>query len=136
MATKAWQPMSDEEFERRHQAAVRRGQARLAHEPLVVSVVYENASGRVVVDLNNDCVFMFPANRVQGLCGAAPELLAEVAPSPSRLGLHWKTLDAHFSLAGLMDGVLGSSQWMAELAATDHESKPISKPQKKEREVA
>ena len=125
---RAWQPMSEEEFARRHQEAVRRGREILAHEPQVVSVAYEPGNGRFVAELNNGCVFIFPADKVQGLRGAAPELLAQVKPSPSRLGLHWDGLDVHFSLAGLMSGVFGSPQWVAELTQTN--PKVSRKPQK------
>jgi hypothetical protein len=136
MATRNWQPISDEEFERQHKIAVRNTRTLLARTPQAVNVVYEKANGRFVVELNNGCVFIFPADRVEGLRGAAPELLAEVKPSPSRLGLHWKTLDAHFSLAGLMAGVFGSPQWMGELADAGYQNKQPTKSRRKEQEAA
>ena len=39
---------------------------------------YEAATGRIVVDLTNGCVFAFPARLGQGLEHASDEQLAEV----------------------------------------------------------
>lgn len=119
-----WQPMTDEEFERGHRAAVQRGRERLAREPQALRANYEAVNGRFIVELNNGCTFIFPADKVQGLQGAAPELLAAGKPSPNGLGLHWNALDVHFSLAGLMAGIFGTAQWMADSAQPANQSKP------------
>ena len=94
-------------------AARERGDALALSEPRAAAARYEAASGRVTVDLTNGCVFAFPARALQGLGEARDEDLAQVEVLGSGYGLHWETLDADFTVPGLMMGLFGTHAWMA-----------------------
>jgi hypothetical protein len=66
----------------------------------------------VTVALTNGCTFVFPARALQGLAGASDEDLGEVEVLGSGYGLHWETLDADFTVPGLLMGMFGSRAWM------------------------
>ena len=102
-------------FERQYAAAVKRGQARLRAEPRAGSAYYDPATRRVVVELLNGCVLMCPVDLLQGLRGATNEELADLELMPGGLDLHWKKLDAQFTVAGLLRGVFGTKAWMSEM---------------------
>lgn len=88
-------------------------QSRIAAGPRAVQARYDRRRGRVVVSLNNDVELAFPAKLAEGLSGASPADLADIEISPTGLGLHWPRLDADLYLPGLLNGVFGSSRWMA-----------------------
>ncbi|MDX6712195.1 MAG: hypothetical protein QOH96_3211 [Blastocatellia bacterium] len=104
--------VDDETLATQHREAVRRGKETMQTQPRAVEAYYEN--GRVVVNLSNGCTFIFPPEISQGLAGASPSDLKEVEILPPGFALHWETLDADFSLPGLMAGIFGSNAWMAE----------------------
>lgn len=97
-------------------AADARGREMLASEPRAAAARYDGPSGRVVVDLNNGCIFAFPARRVQGLEDASEAELAQVEILGRGFGLHWEARDVDISIGGLMNGVFGTKAWMSELA--------------------
>lgn len=79
---------------------------------------YDRHRGRIVVRLNSGVEVTFPAELAEGLVGASPDQLGEIEISPAGLGLHWPSLDADLYVPALLQGVLGSKQWMArELGA-------------------
>ena len=84
-------------------------------EPKAISAYYDLAAGLVIVRLQSGAIFSFPPEIAQGLAGAGAEALAQVEVTPMGDGLHWETLDADFSLAGLLAGVFGTKRWMADL---------------------
>jgi hypothetical protein len=84
-------------------------------EPQAKSARYDRKSGKIIVELTNGCTFVFPPELAQGLAGAKPEELAEVEILPPGFALGWNKLDAHFSLAGLLQGIFGTRVWMSEL---------------------
>jgi len=97
--------------------ATARGRELALTEPLAKSVRYERRTGRVIVDLTNGCTFVFPARALQGLAKASDAELAEVEILGTGYGLHWDTLDADFTVPGLLMGVFGTRAWMmSELA--------------------
>jgi hypothetical protein len=98
------------------EAARHRGEALARLEPRAASARYDAASGKVVVELTNGCTFAFPARALQGLGGASDEALAEVEVLGSGFGLHWESLDADFTVPGLMMGLFGTKAWMREQA--------------------
>ncbi len=81
--------------------------------PLATSAKY--TQGRVHVELNNGCAFVFPAKSAQGLAGASPESLKKIEIQGAGLGLYWPMLDADLHVPSLIKGVLGTRQWMREL---------------------
>jgi hypothetical protein len=108
-------PMSNEEFERQFAQATKRGERKLQTEPRAESAHYDARHGRVVIELTNGCVFMFPAHLAQGLRNATARELGEIEVMPYGVALRWPKLDADFTVAGLVAGVFGTRAWMAEL---------------------
>lgn len=102
-------PISAEHYE----AANARARQLLERSVRAVSARYSR--GRIVVDLDNGCTLAFPPALAQGLAGARAADLSIIEITPSGLGLHWPRLDADLSVPGLLQGVLGSRQWMAQL---------------------
>ena len=103
----------DQEIDR----ALARGRRRALSEPRAAQARYDRHTGRVVVDLTNGCSFVFPARSLQGLARASDAALANIEILGSGYGLHWPSLDADFTVPGLLMGVFGTRAWMvSELA--------------------
>lgn len=95
-------------------AARRRGALADQAEPRAAAARYDAASGRIIVDLTNGCVFAFPARALQGLADAPDADLAAVEITGVGRGLYWPRLDADFTVPGLLMGLFGSRTWMAQ----------------------
>ncbi|MFF2320938.1 DUF2442 domain-containing protein [Agrobacterium sp. NPDC058088] len=92
-------------------AARERWRQERAGRPIPVSVRFEAASARIIVDFNNGASFMVPARAIEGLQDATAEQLADVELL-GETGLHWETLDVDYTVAGLMNGIFGSRTFM------------------------
>jgi len=90
-----------------------RAAARLATSPTAVAARYDRRVGRIVVALSSGLEIAFRPHDAQGLETARPAQLAGIEISPSGLGLHFPALDADLYLPALLEGFLGSRQWMA-----------------------
>ena len=99
------------QFEQAETAAI---QANLT-EPRAVSAYYDSDAGLIILRLRSGATCSFPPDIAQGLAAAKPEHLAEVEITPLGDALHWESLDADFSVAGLLAGVFGTHRWMSEL---------------------
>ena len=97
-------------------AALEHGRTVCQAEPRAQACRYEAATGRIVVDLTNGCVFAFPARLGQGLEHASDEQLAEVEILCGGYGLHWDALDADLSVPGLLAGLFGTRAHAARQA--------------------
>jgi len=106
-----WKPATDEEFDRRYEAAVREGREADRIEPRAARVVYDPDRGLILVELRGGFAFGFPPERVPGLEGASREALSNVRISPSGDGLRWEELDAHASLTGLVAEAFNLREW-------------------------
>lgn len=107
---------TDEELDRMHEEAIRRGEEALRTEPRAQAAHYDPASGRVVIELLDGCTFTFPVYLAQGLADATPEQLAEIRILGPGTTLDWPQLDVQFSVAGLLAGHFGNAKWMERLA--------------------
>ena len=105
--------LTAKEIDRAIDRAAVRDRQRALTEPSAARARYERRTGRVVVDLTNGCSFTFPARSLQGLQKASDAELAEVEILGAGYGLHWETLDADFTVPGLLMGVFGTRRWMA-----------------------
>jgi len=78
---------------------------------------YERNSRELVLVLEDGREVRFPVDIMQGLTGANDDELSRVKLSPQGYGVYWETetLDAHFSVQGLLDGIFGTRAWMAKL---------------------
>ena len=97
-------------------AALERGRALRATSPRARTVRYDHESGRIVVDLTNDCVFAFPARLAQGLAEASEQEISDVEILGGGTALHWEALDMDLALDGLMAGLFGTASFMAARA--------------------
>jgi hypothetical protein len=93
-----------------------------------VSARYDRRRQRVVVALSTGVELAFPTRLAEGLANASPEHLADIEVSPAGLGLHWPRLDADLYVPALLQGVFGSTGWMArQLGAEGGRSRTIAK---------
>lgn len=113
----------DEQFRQAHKA----GLVALKTEPRAKAVRYDAAHRQIIVELTNNCIFIFPADSGQGLKGADDGDLADVSILGSGYGLHWEKLDVDLNIAALVVGIFGSSAWMRELARRGGASKSPAK---------
>src|ERR1051326_2233282 len=81
--------------------------------PRAISVHYDRKSRRIVVDLSSKLTLSFSPDDAQGLEDAKPSQLNEIEITPSGFGIHFPKLDADLYVPGLLEGFLGSRQWMA-----------------------
>ena len=102
--------LTDTEFDRQYEAA-----GRVPAEPVALKASYEAESGRIRIELSNECVFEFPPHLVEGLADAPESTIAEVEVLPGGCGLHWESLDLDLSLTGLLMGSFGTRSWMQEI---------------------
>jgi hypothetical protein len=99
-----------------YRAALERGRIADETEARAQSAHYDRATGRIVVELRNDCMFSFPARRAQGLENATDDELAGVEVIGAGYGLHWEALNEDHALPALVAGIFGTRKYMAQLA--------------------
>lgn len=94
-------------------AANERTEKRLRETPVAIAARYDRRIGRVVIDLSTGLEIAFRPQAAQGLENAKPNQLRTIEISPSGLGIHFPELDADLYLPALLEGFLGSLNWMA-----------------------
>jgi Protein of unknown function (DUF2442) len=109
--------------------ATRRGRKYLTSGPLASSAAFDRERGLVVMTLTNGCIFEFPPSLIEELRRATPDQIAEVTLAPHGTALHWEDLDAHYTVAGLLNGVFGTRAWMSELGRKGGSKRSESKTQ-------
>ena len=108
--------ISDSDLNKQINRAKAAGEEALKNELRAKSARYSPARRQVIVELTNDCSFIFPVDKAQGLSGASNKDLAAVKILGKGIGLHWEKLDADLSIASLVLGIFGSHAWMREIA--------------------
>ena len=93
-----------------------RGEELYRTQPRAVAARYNQVTGHVEVDLASGATFSFPVALVQGLAGADPDALSEIEVMGVGFGLGWDSLDVHYTVAGLMNGIFGTRAFMAAQA--------------------
>ena len=101
------------DLDREIDTAIQRGEQELATEHRAKTARYDSRSKRIVIDLINGCTFIFPADLAQGLQGASAKDLSQIKILGPGTGLSWPSLDADFSVDGLVKGIFGTKAWMA-----------------------
>ena len=81
--------------------------------PRAVAARYDRRIGRIVLQLSTGIDLAFPPAIAQGLEAATPAQLTPIEISPSGFGIYFPKLDADLYLPALLEGFLGSRQWMA-----------------------
>jgi hypothetical protein len=94
-------------------AATRRATARVNQTPGAIKTYFDHETARVVIELNTGLILTFRPQDVEGLAGALPQALEVIEVSPSGLGIYFPELEVDFYLPSLLEGFLGSKQWMA-----------------------
>ena len=93
------------------------GEAMLASELRASAARFDAATGRVVVELVNGCLYAFPAALVEDLQGAGAGDLAEVRVDGLGFNLRFPALDVDLYVPALVAGIFGTRKWMTrELA--------------------
>ena len=90
-----------------------RAVTRLAKTPVAIGARYDHRMGRVIVDLKSGLSIAFRPGDAEGLERATPASLKHIEISPSGLGLHFPSLNADLYLPAILEGFLGSRNWMA-----------------------
>jgi len=101
--------VSSQEFER----ANHRAEGLAARFPRAVKASYDRKAGRIVIHLNSRLIVSFSPEDAEGLEGARPSQLTDIEISPSGFGIHFPELDADIYIPALLEGFLGSKNWMA-----------------------
>ncbi len=99
-----------EEFE----IANRRAADRQKNTTYATAAKYDRRIGRIVISLSTGVELAFSPHWAQGLETAKPDQLNDIEITPSGLGIHFPTLDVDLYLPALLEGALGSRQWMAQ----------------------
>jgi hypothetical protein len=97
-------------------AANERGRIVRETQPHAKAARYDAKADRVVVDLTNGATFAFPPRLLEGLHDVSPAEIAEVEVIGGGFGLHWEALDLDYTVPGLVNGVFGTTKWMAARA--------------------
>lgn len=97
-------------------AALERGRLLWETEPRATAARYDRKTGRITVELANNCTFAFPARLAQGLENATDDELDEVEVLGLGYGLHWETLNEDHAIPALLAGIFGTKKYMASLA--------------------
>src|SRR5205807_9670530 len=93
-----------------------------------VSAKCHGKTGRIIIHLSSKVDLSFSPRDAQGLEDAKPSQLKEIEISPSGFGIHFPKLDADIYLPALLEGFLGSRQWMAtRLGAAGGKSRSAAK---------
>ena len=94
-------------------AANRRALAQRSTAPLACAARYDAPTQTIVLTLNSGVELRFSPALAEGLQQAHPDELATIEITPSGLGIHFPLLDADLYVPALIQGLLGSPQWMA-----------------------
>ena len=94
-------------------SANQQGKLYRSTHPQATAARFDRKAQRIVVELSNGATFAFPPRLVQHLETADENQLAEVEVIAAGEGLHWESLDADFTVAGLLNGIFGTARWMA-----------------------
>jgi hypothetical protein len=81
--------------------------------PRADSAHYDAERDRVIVRLTTGVEMGFAPHDAEGLQHASREDLAEIVVEAFGLGLHFPRLDADLYVPALLEGMLGSKNWMA-----------------------
>jgi hypothetical protein len=99
-------------------AAKARGEERL-RGPRAESAHYDAGRNRIIIRLTTGIEIGFAPRDVEGLQDASTDDLKTIEVEAFGLGIHFPANDADLYVPALLEGVLGSKQWMAaQLGAT------------------
>lgn len=94
-------------------AARVKGYETVKRGPVAVAARYR--AGMILVELNSGVEVRLPVRLAQGLEHGSPKELSDIRIEARGLGLHWPRLDVDLYVPSLLQGVLGTKKWMAEI---------------------
>ncbi|MGA7341310.1 MAG: DUF2442 domain-containing protein [Terracidiphilus sp.] len=94
-------------------AANRKAQELESSLPHAMTARYDRRVERVFIRLSTGAEVAFSPRDAQGLENALPAQLDAIEISPSGFGIHFPAVDADVYLPALLEGILGSRNWMA-----------------------
>lgn len=89
----------------------------LRNEPFVSAVEYRPGPGLdlLILKLSNGNRRVIPREDLQGLQSATRGQIARIEILGGGTGLHWPDLDVDLYVPGLLRGIYGNKQWMAQI---------------------
>jgi hypothetical protein len=114
--------VDEEELDRQHEEATRRGRETLARLPKADSARYDRKTKRLVLNLKNGTTLLVPVQLIQGLQTDDEELLNDFQLVIEGSQIHWDKLDVQFYVKSLLDGVFGTKKWMESLQKRENKS--------------
>lgn len=88
--------------------------SRLERSHVVIAASYDRKNDKVAVSLSDGIDVAFPRKSLQGLETATSEQLSKIEIEGPGTGLFWPDLDVAHYVPGLLNGILGTKQWMTE----------------------
>jgi len=96
-------------------AAIAKAKIYNQQRPHAIAVRYRRADDLIALTLSTGVEIAIPRELLQGLETATPTQIADVEIDDFGSSLHWKSLDVHHYVPGLVDGVFGTRKWMSEI---------------------
>jgi hypothetical protein len=95
--------------------AIARAKAQEPHVIRVTKVAYRLNGDLIVLLLASGVQVAVPRAMLQGLEHAKPDALRKIEIEGPGTGLHWPALGVDHYIPGLLAGIFGTRQWMAQL---------------------
>jgi hypothetical protein len=80
--------------------------------PVAIQAWFDAQSQKIRIILDNGLEVAFSPAFAQGLEGASEDQLSRIEITPSGLGLHWPDCDADLLVSGILEGFLGSRNFV------------------------
>jgi hypothetical protein len=102
---------TDAELDRalRHAKVFAEADRRVSHAEYVYS------ADEVRLEFLDGVKILIPRSKLQGLSNASRAELSDIEVLGGGTGLHWPKLDVNHYVLGLLEGIFGTKQWMAQL---------------------
>ncbi len=107
--------MTDKEFERQYVEALKRGEEHLRALPKAVGAHYDEASMRIVLEMETGVTLLIPIGMVQGLQTDDSKALSDFSLMAEGSQIHWNELDVQFYVEDFLKGVFGNRKWMKNI---------------------
>ena len=127
MAKRAIDEISDEEFERQYVAGGLEYERKRAAGLYATSARYDRRHHRFVLELTNGYSLGVPVSMLSRLDGATAKQLSEVEVDPAGMGLRIPSLDADYSVPGLVQALTAKENGRRGGQATSTRKKRASR---------
>lgn len=107
--------VDEEELDRQHEEATKRGAETLARLPKAKSAKFDKKSKRLILEMQNATTLLVPVHLIQGLQTNDDGALSDFDLMIEGSQIHWHTLDVQFYIEDLLRGVFGTPRWMQNL---------------------